>query len=209
MTKPIPKGFLQPLRSAVSAAGIRGIGPQADFFTLSGEQSPGLATLESVNAAQGWDIRKGMGLDFATVVPAGEELSKIVFKIDLWTTQDSQDFDAYAAKYLSRAAPAPPGLATPKALGFTHDQASAPPYNVSAVVILDVAYLGQTEAGMVSHRVSFLEWRPPKPAGKRMDQSTPPTDTGMPAATDVIGQQQNAATNELNAQEAINAGIQW
>lgn len=200
MSRPPPK-------IASSGSGIRGIGDQADFFTLSGEPCPGLCTLTSVNAAQGWDIREGYGLSWATLVPKGEELSKLEFEVEIWTKADSVAFDAYAAKYLSRPAPAQPGTMKPKSFGFTHDQASAPPYSVSSVVVLDVTYLGQREAGKVAHKITLLEWRPPLPAPARPDQSTPPTDTGMPAATDALGQEQNAATEDLKAAEAQNAGL--
>ncbi len=196
------------VKIATSGSGIRGIGPQADYFMLSGEQSPGLATLTSCNAAQDWDIRRGYGLSWATLVPAGEQLSKVEFDVDIWTSSDSRAWDAFSAKYLSRPAPAQPGTTKPKSFGFSHDQASAPPYNVSAVVVLDVTYLGQREAGKVSHRVSFLEWRLPLPAPLRPDQSTPPADTGMPAATDALGAEQNAATSDQAAAIAENEAVQ-
>lgn len=195
-----------PPKIASSGAGIRGLGPQADTFSLSGENCPGRCTLTGVNAAQGWEIRAGYGLSWATLVPKGEELSKVEFDVDIWTADDSALFDAFAAKYLARPAPAQPGTTAPKSFGFLHDQASAPPYEVTSVVVLDVTYLGQRETGMVGHHVSLLEWRQPLPAPKRPDQSTPATDTGMPAAKDALDQEQNAATADLKAAEAENAG---
>ena len=206
MSQPVT-GFFSPQPGVSNASGIRGIGPQADFFTLSGEQSPGLATLTGCNAAQAWDIRRGYGLMWATIVPSGEELSKLVFKVDLWTAGHSKAWDQFAAKYLSRPAPATPGTTSAKSYGFTHDQASAPPYNVGAVVVLDVVYLGQTEAGMVSHEVHLLEWRPPKPTGPRPDQQTPAVEAGLPTATDKLGQEQNDATTEVLQLESVNAGL--
>lgn len=198
----------QPVKSARSAKGIRGLGPQADYFKLSGDKSPGKATLVSVDAAQGWDIREAYGTSWATVVPKGEQLSKVDFEVELWTAQDSGLWDAFAAKYLSRPAPAQPGTTAPKSFGFSHDQASAPPYNVNAVVVQAVTYLGQREAGVVAHRVSLLEWKKPLPAPARPPQSTPPTDTGMPAATDALGQEQNSATSDLNDATSQLAALQ-
>ena len=198
-----------PPKVASTAALIRGLGPQADTFTLSGDECPGLCTLTACNAAQDWDIRKGYGLSWATLVPSGEQLSKVEFEVKLWTSNDSALFDAFAAKYLARPVPAQPGTTQPKSFGFNHDQASAPPYNVSSVVVLDVTYLGQVEDGMVAHRISLLEWKQPLPAPARPSQTTPSTDTGMPAATDAIGSETNAAVEDHKALEAQNAGLSF
>lgn len=187
---------------ATSAKGIRGLGPQADFFTLSGDKSPGIAELISCTAVQDWDIRKGYGLSWATIVPAGEKLSKVVFRVKIWKDTQSGDWDTFAAKYLARPAPAQPGSTLPKSFGFAHDQASAPPYNVSAVVVEDVHYLGQIEPGMVAHEIQFLEWKQPLPAPPRPDQSTPPVEGGLPPAQDKLGQEQNDATQTLLSLEA-------
>lgn len=193
---------MQVVSVAPNASGIRGIGPQADFFTLSGDASPGLATLTAVNAKQGWEIREAFALSWATIIPKGELLSVIEFEIELWTAIHSQAWDVFAAKYLARPAPAQPGTKLPKSFGFNHDQASAPPYNVSSVVILEVSYLGQRDGGKVAHKVTMLEWKQPLPAPPRPDQSTPPVEGGLPSAADKLDQELLDAAAQTNSLEA-------
>lgn len=186
------------MKIAKSSAGIRGIGPQADYFTLSGSQSPGLAKLKAVNALQEWDIRKAYGTSWATAVPSGEALSKIAFEVRIWTSDDSQAWDQFASTYLARPIATAVG-ATPqntKSYSFAHDAASAPPYNVNAVVVAEVRYLGQVEPGIIAHEVELLEWKQPLPAPPTPSQATPASPNGPPAAEDALG----AETNQITAQ---------
>jgi hypothetical protein len=185
-----------------SSSGVRGVGPQADFFTLTGAQSPGFAKLLSCNAAQSWDLRKAFGTNWATLVPAGEELSKVSFEVWLWTADDSTAFDAYALAYLQRPVQTAAGTdpSQVKALSFTHDQASAPPYNVTAVVVADVVYMNNDD-GIVKHRVEFIEWKQPLPAPPAPNQATPASPNGPPAATDALGAETNQITSQADALE--------
>jgi hypothetical protein len=191
------------MKIAQSSAGIRGIGAQADYFQLSGVSSPGLATLKSVNAAQSWDVRKAYGTSWATAVPSGEELSKIVFEVRIWVASDSQAWDTFANTYLARPVQSAAGTnpAQVKSLSFAHDVASAPPYNVNAVVVSDVRYLGQVEPGVIAHEVELLEWKQPLPAPPAPNQATPASPQGPPAATDALGAEQNQITSQGDALE--------
>ncbi len=192
MTLALPANFAY----ATTSAGLP-VGPEADYFTLSGDRSPGKCEIEDGDAEQGWEVRKGFALMWATIVPAGEELTTLVCRIDLWTGQHYQDWLAFAAKYLSRPAPAQPGTTQPKSYGFSHIIASAPPYNVTSVVVRKVTFLKQVRPGLFSAYVYLLEWKPPIPAPPRPDQSTPPVQGGLPSAEDALGAEQNEATQEL------------
>lgn len=174
-------------------------GPDADYFTLSGDRSPGLATIEDGDAEQGWDVRKGYALSWATIVPAGEELTTLVIRIDLWTASHYAAWLVFAAKYLARPAPAQPGTTQPKSYGFRHVVASAQPYNIVSVVVRKVTMLKQTEPGKFSALVYLLEWKRPLPAQARPEQSTPAAEQDIPTATTRTQAEILDATATLNA----------
>jgi hypothetical protein len=192
---------------ANNAAGIRGLGPQADFFTLSSTRSPGIARLMSCNAAQAWDVKKGYGLNWATVVPMGEELTKLVFRIEIWTAEQSALWDTFAATYLSRPVPPPSGTNDPRSFGFSHEEASGPPFNVVSVVVLDVRWLGPTEDNMKVYEVELLEWRKPVAAPGSVNTSTPAVEQPMPTAQTKQEQEQNGATQQLLSLDVIDSQL--
>jgi hypothetical protein len=176
-------------------------GPGYDVFYLNGAPCPGLCKLKACNAAQDWDVRKGYGLSWATIVPSGEQLSKVEFSVKIWEGDQWNAFLGFASLYLSRPAPAQPGTTAPKSFGFSHGVASGPPFNVDAVVVLDVNWVEQGDDDdffMVG--ISLLEWRPPIPAPPRPDQATPAVESAIPTAQDKLDVQTLAAVSTLNGQ---------
>ena len=179
---------------AASASGIRGLGPQADTFYLGGSPCPLFSELVpgSLRIATEYDIRRGYGLNWATVVPAGVKLAVMKFHIHIWTAAHSETWDSWST-ILARPQPQAGSVAL-KALGFFHDAASGPPYGVQSVLVTEVAFLGQIEPGHTAHEIELLEWKQPLPAGPKPTQTTPATSNGPPQASDALGVRQNAQT---------------
>ncbi len=173
----------------VVAASMLGLpaGPSYDTFTLNSLSCPGLCKLKGVNAAQDWDIRKGYGLSWATVVPAGEQLSKVEFSVKIWEGDQWQAFLGFANLVLTRPVPTTNGSPHPKALGFSHPVASGPPFGVDAVVVADVNWREQgDDDDFFMLDISLLEWRPPQAAPARPDSSTPSVEAPIPTAQDKL-----------------------
>ncbi len=192
---------------APNASGLP-LGPQSEYFTLSGFQSPGQAILQSCDATQGWDIRKGYGLMWANIVPAGEELTVVVFRIKIWTDSQYQDWLTFGTEFLSRPAPAPAGTTKTKAFGFWHLLASAPPYNVTDVVVLKVTALKyEPSEDCLVAEVHLLEWKQPLPAPQRPDQGTPSVEGGLPTAQDKIDAETNSAVEDGKSLETQAAAL--
>jgi hypothetical protein len=182
------------LRIAPNAFGMRGIGPQADTFYLGGSPCPLFCELVpgSLRVATDYDIRKGYGLSWATVVPAGVSLAVMRFHIHVIGTADDTLWTNWSP-ILQRPQPQA-GQAQFKALGFFHDMCSGPAYGVQSVLVTELAYVGQIESGHNVHEVAFIEWKEPLPAPPRPSQATPATANGPPQAEDALGQEQNDAT---------------
>jgi|HubBroStandDraft_2_1064218.scaffolds.fasta_scaffold05596_2 hypothetical protein len=167
----------------------------------------------SCDAPQEWDIRKGYGLSWATVVPSGEGLSKPVFEVRIWEGQQQDPaWVAFCSQFLSRPAPGASsatstgGAVTTKSFGFFHPIASRPPHNVTAVVVLDCKYKGESDDGLLTWQVELLEWRQPLPAPPKQTQATPSTPAGPPAAEDALGAELNqAVTANQGALESYNS----
>jgi hypothetical protein len=192
---------------ATSSAGLP-VGPQSDTFTLSGQACPAMCELMSCDAPQEWDVRKGYGLSWATVVPSGEGLSKPVFEARIWEGQQQDPaWVAFCSQFLSRPAPASQGTTTPKSFGFFHPIASRPPHNVTSVVVLDCKYKGESEDGLLTWEISLLEWAQPRPAPPKPGQSTSAVGSGPPAAEDALGAEQNQASAELAGKREIYSSI--
>jgi hypothetical protein len=190
------------LRIATNASGMRGVGPQADTFFLGGSACPLFCELipGSLRVATEYDIRKGYGLSWATVVPAGVSLAVMRFHIHVIGATDDTLWTNWCP-ILQRPQPQA-GQAQFKALGFFHDMCSGPAYGVQAVLVSELIYVGQVESGHNVHEVAFIEWKQPLPSPPKPSQATPATANGPPQAEDALGVAQNAQTAENAATAA-------
>jgi hypothetical protein len=173
---------------------MRGIGTQADTFFLGGSACPLFCELVpgSLRVATEYDIRKGYGLSWATVVPAGVQLAVMRFHIHVIGAADDTLWTNWCP-ILGRPQPQA-GSTIFKALGFFHDMCSGPAYGVQAVLVSELIYVGQVESGHNVHEVGFIEWKQPLAAPPRPSQATPATGNGPPQAEDALGLAQNAQT---------------
>lgn len=191
-----------PFQGAPNASGLP-CGPTYDYFILAGVQTPGKATLLSCDAAQGWDVRKGNALNWATVVPTGQELCKPVFQVEIWTADQWDAWLTLAAGYLARPAPNSAGTTASRAMGFWHGIASAAPYFVTAVLVEKVTTVKQgdgIDSALFTIQCHFIEFRAPLPAPPRPTQAASPVTPPTPTA-------QNANQQAIQANQARIASL--
>jgi hypothetical protein len=171
--------------------------PHADTFMIETDLAPGRAILLSGNSPRPWDVRKGYMLSGATLVPQGDDLSKIVFRIELWDPADYQPWLAFSAKYLDKAVRYKPGSIQPRALGIYHPVISASPISVTQVVVEDVTALVQDEDGIWSCEVHFIQYRKPMLALGKPDAAIPAAQTAEPSVDDKLASELANKVNTL------------
>jgi hypothetical protein len=193
--------FIQTAKVPANSQGF----PHADTFLINGSPCPGKATLIAGGSPRPWDIRKGYALSGATVVPAGDDLSKPHFRIELWDPADYTAWLAFANLNFAKSVRFKPGTTIPLALGIYHPVLSASPYFVNSVVVEDVTALVQDEYGMWTCEVHFIEYRKPKPALARPDAAFHPTQK---VATTAVGALQAALVAKTARLSNLAAGGQ-
>ena len=174
--------FLAGPRVPSNSAGF----PHSDTFLIGGQPCPGKATLISGNSPRPWDVRKGYAQSGATVVPAGDDLGKHVFRIELWDPADYPAWLAFANTNFAKAVRFYPKTKVPLPLGIYHPVLSDAPHFVTSVVVTDVTVLVQDDDGKWSCEVHFLEYRKPLPALAKPDAQFGPQQAPLAPAKSKI-----------------------
>ncbi len=146
-----------------------------DYYTIAGQESPGVSILEGAALARGWEKKKGVGTSGATSKYTGTDLASFSIKTLLWLPEHFAAWDTFS-QLISRE---PSGEA--KALDIWH-----PALEDLGIVAVNLSELGQlvpeNETGLFSVTVKFDQYREPKPAlavskgSKAEDKAEPEED---------------------------------
>jgi hypothetical protein len=158
--------------------------PAWDYFMIGADACPCQAELVEGGSPRGWDERQGYALSGATLVPTGDHLTPVVFRIKMWDPVQWPAWQTFAAKYLNKSVRYNPGTVTPRALSITHPILNAPPWLVSEVVVDDVTVPQQDENGLWTWEIHFHEYRAPQPAPQKPDAAIAAAQEDQPTATD-------------------------
>lgn len=154
--------------------------PTQDYIVLGNAISPGRATIVPPGSPRNWDVRQGYGFSGAFVVYTGDGLAKFDVLIDIWDDADWPKWDAFAKLTLAR----PPLGTKPKALDISHPLLALEPWKITSVVVTDVSGFEQSDEGMWTCSISFLQYRAPKPALGKPLGSIPNVVKKPPTAED-------------------------
>jgi len=171
--------------------------PAVDYFLIGTDRSPGKAELIEGGSPRGWDERQGYAMSGATLVPTGDHLTPVVFRVTLWSPSQWQDWQDFAAKYLNKSVRYNPGTTTPRALSIVHPVLNAPPWNVSEVVVDDVKMPVQDDDGLWVIEVLFHEYRAPQPAAQKPDAAIAAAQSDQPSAEDTYEQEMQTLGAQL------------
>lgn len=168
--------------------------PVQDYLLIGLDRSPGKATIVPPGSPRKWDERAGYGTSGAFLVYTGNGLATFDVVFEFWDESQSAEWDAFARKHL---APIPPGVAAKpsNALGVYHPVLRKPPHSIDKVVVTDVVGWEQDDLGLWTTRVSFKEYRAPRPA---LSKPLP----GIPAATKPVPTVKDAADADIAAKMA-------
>ncbi len=169
--------------------------PQQPYIVLGALQSPGVATVRGLNSPRNWNVQQGWGFTGATAVYGGKGLAEFEVDIDLWEPEHFIEWNLFA-QILAPPLPGPAGLA----LGILHPIVNGPPHGVHAVVVKDVSQPVQSDTGLWTYTLKFLEYRKPIPALARPIAAIPAVGVPGPTA-------QNLADAELVAKGAQFAAL--
>ncbi len=195
-----------------------------DSIILAGIKSPGIAEVTGGDREFGWEAKKSQGSDGATTTQGGAGLAKPKVKFLLWKEPGKVDhFEAWNMVFLpllhsSQKAVAAKKTTTtqvvahagkpPHALDIYHPDLAA--NGIRSVVVDNIGQLVDEGKGLSSCAVSFLEFRPPKPAGgtpggsKKPWANMNPTEKRKSFAEDKADFEQKKKEEEKQAAEYLN-----
>lgn len=155
--------------------------PRQPYIVLGPMQSPGVATVRGLDSPRNWDIRQGYGFSGATVVYKGTGLSKFQVDIDLWLPEHFIAWNLFST-ILAPPKPGPAGFA----LGIKHPIINGPPHGIIEVVVENVSEPVQSDTGLWTYTISFLQYRKPLPAIARPIAAIPAAAAPQPTAQDQV-----------------------
>ncbi len=154
--------------------------PRQPYIVLGPLRSPGVATVRGLNSPRNWTKQQGFGYTGASLIFAGKDLAEFEVDIDLWEASQFVAWNAFA-KILMPPLPGPAGLA----LGIKHPIVNGPPNNVHAVVVKDVSQPVQSDTGLWTYTIKFLEYRKPLIALARPIATIPDAAVTPPSPEDL------------------------
>lgn len=104
-----------------------------------------------------FDVRSGFGIDGAFCVYTGQGLASFDATFEFWNAEKEAAWDQWASLVL------PPPSRTPVALSIYHPVLAKAPFNIQGVVVTEVEGWSLISPGRWQTRLSFLEYRAPKP----------------------------------------------
>ncbi len=152
--------------------------PIVDSFTIASIPMPGKWTLLDAKKKFGWQIQAGYMLSGAFVLPKGDELVVAKFRGEFWDFKDYALYDQIRKTIFAK------GLITlglvAAALGIDHPELKS--LGVASVVVLEMGPVLQSEGGLWTVLVDFLQYRPPLPAPKKPAFVVPDIAPPVPTA---------------------------
>ena len=168
------------LYNALAGVGPSAAFPAVDSITVANVPAPGKWTLLSGPKVYGWEVRKGMYLSGATVVPTGDDLVEAEFLVEIWDPIDFVAFKVFRASFLKKALIGVAGAPVAAALGIDHPELQE--LGCSSVVVKEINPVLNDGFGVWTTRVKFLQYRPPQPALGRPDATIPDAAPPIPTA---------------------------
>lgn len=136
--------------------------PAQDYIMLGGEKSPGLATITGADSPRKWSKAGGYGVDGASLVYLGQDLSEFDVQIELWEPEHWTQWNRFA-RVLERA---PVGIRA-QSLAIVHPLLNNAPLHITQVVIRNVTQFEQgsgAKSGRWVATVALTVYRAAKPA---------------------------------------------
>lgn len=169
-----------------------------DTFVLSGQSSPGLATVSGASSPRKLDKKDGHGQSGATVTYAGDKLSDFTVTIKL---SESADWDAW---YTWRTLLAKPPTGA-KALALSCSHPALAPLGIDSCIVEEE---GQPEedgdTGGWKVAIKFCQYRKPTPALSTPKAATTGATSGADGLTANEVILQTKATTAAAYQNSIN-----
>jgi hypothetical protein len=142
-----------------------------DYFTVAGQNSPGIAKVTPIGSPRNWDERAGYGLSGSTLVFTGLKLAQWKVKITLVTAAEWAAYQEWR-KVIAK----PPPNQRAKVLDVWHPFCEMQGIK-SAVVIDEITPDDVDEKGTWVAEIEFKQWRRPKIAMVKPDGAkAKPTD---------------------------------
>lgn len=142
-------------------------------FKLKGKTSPGTIPRGGVKGFQrktGWDVKKGKGTEGATLTLTTREPVKGSFTLQLFTTQDFANWDAFASEVLA----IDPALQQAQGLSIYYPAFGA--IALTNVVVESYTSPEHMGKGMYHVEIHLIEWASPPPANITSTPSTTAPD---------------------------------
>jgi len=149
--------------------------PRADCILLGPMRSPGRATVKGAGDPRKWDVRAGVGFDGGSTVCVGKEPAKFEVEFALWLGSQFLEWQVFARLLLD-------ARVMRVALGISHPALSFPPLSISAVIVEDVSQFSQSDDGLWTCTVKFIQWKRALPIFARPMAAVPGGSTPVPTA---------------------------
>ncbi len=152
-------------------------------FTLKGISSPGTIAKgghKGFKRETGWDVKKGKGTKGATLTLTSQPPAKGSFTLQLFTTQDFADWDAFVLNVLS----IDPEIQKATGLAIYYPGLSS--IGVTEVVVAHYTAPEHMGKGMYHVTIDLVEWSQPPPANvtSTPDSTSPDADPTTPPQVD-------------------------
>jgi hypothetical protein len=147
--------------------------PVQDYIMLDGVRSPGRATVTGAAMDWDYDLPKAYGVSGAKCIFIGAKLSEFEVIIDIWQ-------DAQWAQWASFAAvlDKPPIGTNAMSHRIDHPQLNRAPLAITRVTVRNVSQWEQSDSGMWTCRIKFIEFREQTDALGKIDGTIPSAVTG-------------------------------
>lgn len=148
-------------------------------------------TLSPPKLKRNWDVKPGFGVQGSFCVYTGEGLAAFDATFEFWNEEKEALWDQFANTYLS----APVGT-RPPALGIYHPILIKPPLRIDNVQVTEIEGWSLVSPGKWQTRLSFLQFRAPKPFIPVKTEPVVPAVVKTPPATP-------KTANDLKIQQGI------
>jgi hypothetical protein len=155
------------------------INDPCDYIKLAGQKSPGLADVSGASSIREWEERNGYGLTGGRSIFMRRKLSRFSVKIRLYTEEEWAEFQEWRKVVDKLPTRRGGNNAASGMLDIWHPLLEE--LDIKAVGVAEVLQPEQTEDGVWTYEIRFIEFRQPKVTLARPDaaKATPvdPVDT--------------------------------
>lgn len=146
-------------------------------------------------------VTEGFGIEGAFCVYTGEGLATFDATFEFWNAERYVQWSAFAALFLS----APKGV-KPSAMGIYHPVLLTPPFKIQNVQVTDIEGWSLVSPGKWQTRLTFLEYRAPKPFKPVKTEPVVPAVDKVPIAKPKTEQDLRMVAAQERLKGAVAAG---